>query len=85
MRIRRCWPFFNFSLNTSLSRFDRATFTSMVRACILHVEFSLSRSGRGHLTVENQEKNAVAEALEEEKCGLSEALSGFLRSEFFRI
>ena len=77
--------FFNFSLNTSLSRFDRATFTSTVRACILHVEFSLSRSGRGHLTVENKEKNAEAEALEEEKCGLSEALPGSLRSEGFSV
>ena len=57
----------------------------MVRACILNVELSLSRSGRGRLTVENEEKNAVAEALEEEKCGLSEALSGSLRSEGFSV
>ena len=48
----------------------------------LNVQLSLSRSGCGHLTVETEEKNAVAEALEEERCGLSEAL---WRSEFFSI
>ena len=65
--------------------FDRGAFTLMVRTCILNVELSLSRSGCGHLTVETEEKNAVAEALEEERRGLSEALSGFPRSEFFSI
>ena len=74
MRMRRCWPPFNFfikyfTLTVRAWAFDRGTFTPMVRACILNVEVSLSLSGRGHLTVENEKKNAVAEALEEEKCG----------------